>query len=53
MLPAQLASAPALGQQGPSSPRDQRAIVHQGNSGFLIMARILRTSCFILNPFLF
>lgn len=56
MLPAQLAwscplaSALALGQQGPSFPGDQRAIVHQVHCGFLIVALILRNSCFIFNP---
>lgn len=56
MLPAQLAwscplaSALALGQQGPSFPGDQRAIVHQVHCGFLTVALILRNSCFIFNP---
>lgn len=45
-----LASAPALGQQGPFFLGDQRAIVHQVHCGFLIVALILRHSCFILNP---
>lgn len=45
-----LASASALGQQGPPFLGDQRAIVHQVRCGFLTVALILTNSCFILNP---